>query len=102
MNKFTLSVVAAILLVAGIAYGQVALPMQSVQADRVVVKIDAGRWKNVSIQADSAAFEKDGMRLTGNVHITVSGHVMSANTALLGSELLTLDGDAKVDSSAGR
>lgn len=102
MKKFTLSAVAAILLVAGIAYGQVALPMQAVQANRVVVRIDAGQWKDVSFRADSAAFENGGMRLTGHVSITVSGHVMTANTAVLLSDLLTLEGDARVELPTAR
>jgi formylmethanofuran dehydrogenase subunit C len=112
MKKFTLSAVASILLVAGIAYGQAALPMQAygqvalsmqaVQANRVVVRIDAGQWKDVSFRADSAVFENGGMRLTGNVRITVSGHVMTANTAVLRSGLLTLEGDAKVEPPAAR
>ena len=102
MKKLTLSALAAILLVAGIAYGQVALPMQAVHANRVVVRVEAGQWKDVSFRADSAAFENSGVRLTGNVRITVSGHVMTANSAVLGSDLVTLEGDAQVEPPAGR
>ncbi len=96
MKKLTLSVIGAILMVGGIAYGQ------AVQANRVVVRIDPGQWKDVSFRADSAASESGGMRLTGNVRITVSGHVMTANTAVLRSDLLTLEGDAKVEPPVAR
>jgi hypothetical protein len=102
MKKFTLSAVVGILLLAGIAYGQIALPMQAVQANRVVVRIDPGQWKDVSFRADSAAFDDGAMRLTGNVRIIVSGHVMTAKTAMVRSYLLTLEGDAKVETPAGR
>jgi hypothetical protein len=102
MKKFALSAVAAIVLVTGIAYGQVALPMQAVQAERVVVRVDANQWKDVSFQADSATFENGGMRLTGNVRITIQGHLMTANTAVIRSDLVTLEGGARVQPPAAR
>jgi hypothetical protein len=102
MKRFALSAVAAIVLVTGIAYGQVALPMQAVQANRVVVRVDADQWKDVSFQADSAMFENGGMRLTGNVRITVQGHLMTANTAVIRPDLLTLEGAARVQPPAAR
>jgi hypothetical protein len=102
MKMFTLTVIAAVVLVAGIAYGQVALPMQAVQANRVVVKVDENQWKAVSFQADSATFEAGGMRLTGNVRISVNGHVMTANSAVIQPTLLTLEGNGKVEPPAAR
>jgi hypothetical protein len=103
MKTFTLPAAAAILLVVvGVAFGQVALPMQAVQANRVAVRIDAGQWKDVSFRADSAVFENGGLRLTGNVRITVNGHVMTANSAVLRSDIVTLQGDAHVEAPAIR
>jgi hypothetical protein len=93
----TLSGVAAALLVAGLAYGQASLPMQPVQANRVVVRIDADQWKDVSFQADTAAFGNGGMRLTGRVRIIVNGHVMTADSAVLAADLVTLEGNAQVE-----
>jgi hypothetical protein len=100
MKTFTLAAIAAVVLVAGIAYGQAALPMQAVEANRVVVRVE--EWKDVSFQADSATFEAGEIRLTGNVRISVSGHVMTANSAVIQPTLLTLEGNSKVEPPAAR
>ena len=102
MRKVTLSAIAAILLVDGIAYGQVALPMQPVQANRIVMRIDADQWKNVLFQADTSTFENGAMRLSGNVRISVQGHLMAADTAIISPDLLTLQGNARVVPSSAR
>jgi hypothetical protein len=96
MKTFALSVVAVGVLLVGVAYGQVALPMQAVQANRVVVRVNADQWKDVSFQANNATFENGGMRLTGNVRVSVQGHQMTADTAIISPDLLTLEGNAKV------
>jgi hypothetical protein len=102
MRKLTLSVGVAILLVAGLAYGQIALPMQPVQTNRVVVRVDRDQWKDVSFQADSAAFDNGGVRLTGRVRVVVSGHVMTANSVVITSDLVTLEGNAQVQPPVAR
>jgi hypothetical protein len=102
MKKSVISLVAAIILVAGIAYGQAVLPMRVSQAHRIVVKVDADQWKDVSVQADSAIFEKGEMRLVGRVRIGLEGHVMTADTATIGANLVTLIGNARVQRPTGQ
>ena len=100
MKKITLSAVAAILLIASAAYGQATVPTEVVQANRVVVRVPADQWKDVSVRAYNVAFENGEMRLSGNVRISVGSHVMTADAAVLRSSLVTLEGNARVESVA--
>jgi hypothetical protein len=53
--------------------------------------------KGVSFQEDKATFENGAMRLTGNVRITVDGHVMASDVAMISADRIVLEGQAHVD-----
>lgn len=69
MKKFIFAILWTVILVAGIASTQAISPTQPVQATRVILRVAADQWRNVSFRADSAMVEEGGMRLTGNVRI---------------------------------
>jgi lipopolysaccharide assembly outer membrane protein LptD (OstA) len=71
-------------------------PTQPVSANRIVLRVDADQWKGVSFQADSAVVESGGMRLTGNVRISIGGTLMAADSAVLNSDRVTLEGHARL------
>ena len=100
MRKMAFSLAVAVLMTVGYAYGQDG--MRPVQANRITIGIAPDALKNVSFQADRASFENGAMHLNGNVRITVDGHIMTGDAAVITTDDIVLEGHASVDQPFGR
>ena len=100
MRKIASSLAVAVLLTVGYVYAQDGI--RPVQANRITVGIAPDALKNISLQADKASFENGTMRLSGNVRITVDGHIMTGDSAVITADHIALEGHASVDQPAAR
>lgn len=104
MKRLVIPSVCALLLGVGAAFAQIALPMQAVSANRVVIGLEGRDWNDVAFQARSATFDDGDVRivLNGDAHISINGHQFSADRAVIRTNSITLEGNAVVTPPTGQ